>query len=978
MAENQLIAALEGIRRRALAIGVAGGAGWAAAAVLALLMLFAWADLALDLSPQARLACLCIALPCGAALLARAAWQTMRGASPRSAARRMDLATNTGGQILSGIDLLQQYRGAIAVRSLPGQLAQMAVARAAQLAARVEAARAVPAKPLVWPMASLGTLLLAVGVIAVAAPRLLATQWARFTDPFGDHPPYSNIVINVQPGDTRVVYGSALDVHATVEGGAVDSMQLCFTPDGASMESAPMFPEPGGAWRATVSQVTAGGVYFVQAGASRSHRFQYGLITVPELRDVRVRITPPAYTHLPPYSGPAPQRGIAGLPGTQVEFWVTSNRPLQSGAITLTGADASPAAPSTPANAGPIALAPTQAGADQVTGSMTITRAGELSVSITDTAGQPCREPYKTSVTVLKDERPFVRILEPKENAFATPDAKLEVNLAAEDDYGISSLQLFRGLNQSRATPASVPVPANQPTRLSASIPFDLSEYGLSPGDEIKFYARVEDNDPAGAKGSESPVVTLHIISNEDFNRLAVAREGLQTLEAKYAMADRRLESLDSQLGKLLDELKKADANSPLAKEKREQIQKLAKEMRESADEVAAAAADDLPFDADKEFRKQLDEIARSMKEAAGETDEAAGEELSSGKAGEKLTAARQKLAARRGEFRKQVVQPLENLDKIFPLIEDQERFVEIWQRQQDLAERMKSLTSGAPDDPKLKSRMRDLETEQRQLVRDLDELLNDIRDHAVRLPIVSRPLVRGNAAPPLPLAAMSLHAALSAVVTAADEAPAPDKDDEKLKDDLEQLQQTAFDFVMKVRNSGAFEQMNESAADLGAFDGAHAAVKAQEAADTLKKFIGQCKANQAKMRGMFSLIFRPSICQSMDATVDQLLSAEGMNPGGGVGAGGGFSQRRSTMRNTSLYGRIPSRQRGGGQRSSKQADGPLAGGRPDGGGDREPIGQVDVSRLHASGEADVAVPPQYKRKVGEYFQRVADELGQD
>ena len=40
-------------------------------------------------------------------------------------------------------------------------------------------------------------------------------------------------------------------------------------------------------------------------------------------RDVRFRITPPAYTNRPPYDGPLPKDGIAGLPGTVVQVWAT-------------------------------------------------------------------------------------------------------------------------------------------------------------------------------------------------------------------------------------------------------------------------------------------------------------------------------------------------------------------------------------------------------------------------------------------------------------------------------------------------------------------------------------------------------------------------------------------------------------------------------------------------------------------------------
>jgi len=39
-------------------------------------------------------------------------------------------------------------------------------------------------------------------------------------------------------------------------------------------------------------------------------------------------------------------------------------------------------------------------------------------------------------------------------------------------------------------------------------------------------------------------------------------------------------------------------------------------------------------------------------------------------------------------------------------------------------------------------------------------------------------------------------------------------------------------------------------------------------------------------------------------------------------------------------------------------------------------IGSGEAARLRASGQTDAAVPPRFQQRVGEYFRRVADELG--
>ena len=53
-----------------------------------------------------------------------------------------------------------------------------------------------------------------------------------------------------------------------------------------------------------------------------------------------------------------------------------------------------------------------------------------------------------------------------------------------------------------------------------------FAQYGLTPGDTIRLFGRVED-DPAGAKGAKSAAATINIISQEDFEALLRGRRGL-------------------------------------------------------------------------------------------------------------------------------------------------------------------------------------------------------------------------------------------------------------------------------------------------------------------------------------------------------------------------------------------------------------------------------------------------------------------
>src|SRR5687767_407516 len=89
------------LRRRAQLIGTGTGllGGIAAAAVAVILAV--WLDLAFELAPSARIAALAVAAAVGLGCLAAIIFRALSQTAPSQLARRLDLAGETGGQILS-------------------------------------------------------------------------------------------------------------------------------------------------------------------------------------------------------------------------------------------------------------------------------------------------------------------------------------------------------------------------------------------------------------------------------------------------------------------------------------------------------------------------------------------------------------------------------------------------------------------------------------------------------------------------------------------------------------------------------------------------------------------------------------------------------------------------------------------------------------------------------------------------------------
>lgn len=594
MADTALRTHLRKLKRRRLAIGIASGMAWGLAAGIAFVLVGAWFDLIYDLPPNVRFSLVIVALVLGATVILKMTWSAFRNDDPDRLAQRLDDAASGRGQIRSAVDLMLQTRHD---SSLTTSLTQIAIDRAAPLAQGVVPAKVLSIKPVHRAAASLLFVVGAVSLIAICVPSLAATQCTRFLQPYGDHPPYSHILFRVKPGNAIARYGEDLDIRVTTVGPAVDRLELVLKTAGTSNEETlRMFPEGGQTYVTRLTRLTSPVHYFVRAGRARSRCFHVGLLPVPELVNVRFRIMPPTYTNQSIYDGPMPQGGIAGLPGTHVEVFVASNRPLSGGSLTLKSG----------VQQQQYLMTPAASQRHEVFGSFEIIEPGALKIELVDIDGQTSCENGTTPIIVQPDEQPFVRLLQPPRFSLATPNMTLPVVVSAEDDYGITRLQLFRSLNGSPSLPKDLPTSAVSVPRRHEKLLLPLADYGLQAGDAIQLFARTEDNDPAGAKGVESPVAVVQIVSQADYEELLPSQHATDGLLAEHADATRRTTSRRDRIDKLLKQLTALPPGGDCAKAVREQIEQLIKTMRNEASTMWKQGEVKLPVNLDSALPQAL------------------------------------------------------------------------------------------------------------------------------------------------------------------------------------------------------------------------------------------------------------------------------------------------------------------------------------------------------------------------------------
>ncbi len=911
--------------------------------LLAALLAAMWLDLMLPIPMQGRWIVTRIGLLGGIiSTVAVCALRVRRFAFERLAFL-VDTRAKTGGETLTGWQLERQPPAKSSI--LTQGLAQLASARAGERLAAIAPASVLPIDPARQAAWILCGSIFITATLATIMPGVAWNQYQRFLFPNRDVPPFTGVTIELDPPHATVLYGADLAIHARVSAGRAEFLELVTVTADGKEHSLPMLQQRTNEWQAILMRLTTPMDFYARSGRSRSRIGRIEVQMTPQIISTKVHITPPAYTKRPAYEGAIPKDGIIGLAGTSVEFSVASNRPLREGRLLLALRNGTNQQ---------VTFSPAPSAADRgddasiVRGSIQLQQPGRFDISVFDIDGIESLDRTSGTITIAVDQRPVVRILEPKPLSLATPDISLPVVVAAEDDFGLTSLQLYRSLNGSSATP--MPCKLDGGARQNAELALPLNRYGLSPGDEIRLFARAEDNDPAGAKGAESPVTIVRIISTEQFQEMMLREQGAESIAAKYQEAERYLEKLAQSLAEL-QKAADAAAENPDSKQAAGELQKKLEVARQTAAEAATnlkkLSEQAMPIDVDRELAKRLAKMAEEATKAGKGLSE-----MAQAQAGKPLTAQQrdqlrkmaEQISGRRKQLDEQAIHPLERLQQAMPLIIDEQRFAELAAQQRDLAQRLESLrSSAAPHEAKLQRRIAELEAEQQQLRESLGDLLDDIAAQADALPDVP---------------------------------------------DLQKLKSTAKEFTETVRNSKAVPNMAAAQQNLLSSNFPGAIDEARAAADILESFLSKCKGMGNGACESCKLAFNPSAgCPNLGNSIEQMLAMLGMKPGTGrggmpgmgfgFGAGGGYSTRSPGPHNVGMYGSLPmsptrSSQGRGDRNSQGMATNSGASPQQAGNGDGASTGQ-----RNAAGQAESSVPAQYRSQVAKYFQQLTEQLGE-
>ena len=473
------------------------------------------------------------------------------------------------------------------------------------------------------------------------ALRQLLTPYSR--------PAQAEYAFRVSPGDVRIVRGTSLEISASVADVQPRSMSLHVLYDGGFEETFSMQPVAGGPFRYTLENVQESGRYFLKSDGRSSESFQLDVVELPDIRQMQLRVRPPAYTKLPEMK-PEPDVGLVSvLAGSEVFFSVLTNKPVREAKLLFSDHD-------------PVVM---KKSGEVLTGRVQIRSAQQYSVYLKDSAGLENANPILWQIDIIPDQRPVVEIVRPGRDQDLDESRRVPLLVSGEDDFGFTRLDLVYSVYRSGEQERSFRERLNYVSReatLQAEYLWDLQPAGLEPEDVVVYHVELFDNDMiSGPKKASSREYRLRLPSLmeifaeageqqerslENLDELAQSteeiREDVQEIlqefrrnpeldwEDKQALRDASgkqekilndMQTLGEQLDEMVDRMENNELLSPEILQKYQELQELideiaTPEMREAMRKLQEAMEKLDPENIEKaleEFQQEQEQFARNL-----------------------------------------------------------------------------------------------------------------------------------------------------------------------------------------------------------------------------------------------------------------------------------------------------------------------------------------------------------------------------
>jgi hypothetical protein len=346
-------------------------------------------------------------------------------------------------------------------------------------------------------------------------------------------PKRTHLVVNLEGDELIAARGDDVVIEASANGVQPREVEIVFeTVSGKRGREAMVTVGASGSYRYryTAKNAQEDFAFHLEGGDDQTGSYRVRLLDRPRVQHSEMRIVPPAYTRMDPYTLGDERRSAQVLPGSGVTVSIEANKPVALATL-IAGEDAAAEA----------------ACEDQrCTVSIRPVETETYHFALVDKVGLENRRPARFSIRVIRDEPPHVRMKLSGVGDMITPEAVLPIEAEYGDTYGLATAELVYQVLREDAPERSISLPDFRPhTRtFKASVSWPVSSEALVPGDRLALMARATDfDDVSGPNFAQSPDLTLRIVTRDellaelarreqahrvDFERLVDAQEQLR------------------------------------------------------------------------------------------------------------------------------------------------------------------------------------------------------------------------------------------------------------------------------------------------------------------------------------------------------------------------------------------------------------------------------------------------------------------
>jgi hypothetical protein len=236
--------------------------------------------------------------------------------------------------------------------------------------------------------------------------------------------------------------------------------------------------------------------YRARSGDGETAWHKVTVMERPKISEVKMRIVPPAYSHLPTVDETSLPRQVRALEGSRMEVSFKSDQPLSSMELKFGDGKSVPV---------------TESADHTYTYQAELTNTMAFKPVFTNMQRLDNSPKPTCQVVVYPDQPPTVNMITPNNDITARPDDKVKIDFEAKDDFGIAKAEMDVTIKgETNSTSFTVPIPLTKEEagsrKFRKQVELDLAKLNLKQDQELTYVVRVTDTkENSSTSMQESP-----------------------------------------------------------------------------------------------------------------------------------------------------------------------------------------------------------------------------------------------------------------------------------------------------------------------------------------------------------------------------------------------------------------------------------------------------------------------------------------